>query len=377
MTSRFVRDAVREGWLCDVRAVRIQTTTNLDPVHTRFGDFVASSLRGAINTPARNRLIVNAWLRCAQARSAVVFCADIQHSQDVAACFRAAGVAAEAVWGSDPERERKLAANRNGEVRVLTNCAVLTEGYDDWRIACVVIARPTTSQPLFAQMVGRGLRLEEGVNNLRDAEAQGRPTSKRDCLVMDVVDSTKRHTLITLPSIFGLPLNTDLARHSVRQALGAEHHQNGPAVMSASQPFDGVEMDLLQLGTALPDAATTAPLPETLRTANDEPATGAQLMLLRGLGVRLWRDFTRFEAMYLIDTEVERQLALPRMLHSLQSIDLASVTPARPGTTEPATAAQLLVLKKYRVTPPPGLTKAQATDLINDTAEKIMMRGLG
>jgi superfamily II DNA or RNA helicase len=242
-----IRDAVLEGWLCDVHALRIQTTINLDPVHTRYGDFVTSSLVKVVNAPIRNRLIVDSWCRYANGRPTVVFCADIQHAKDVAECFRACGIAAAAVWGSDPERDSKLAAHRAGSIRVLSNCAVLTEGYNDWRISCVVVARPTKSQPLFVQMVGRGLRLQEGISNLREAEEQGLPTEKRDCLVIDVADCTKRHTLATVASIFGLPANADLVQHSVRETLCAQRPENNSeAALAPSIPFKGIEVDLLQ-----------------------------------------------------------------------------------------------------------------------------------
>jgi hypothetical protein len=72
---------------------------------------------------------------------------------------------------------------------VLVNCEVLTEGVDIPPIDCILMARPTLSHVLYQQMLGRGLRLFG---------------SKRDCLVLDVVDNTQRTNLVTSPSIFGL-----------------------------------------------------------------------------------------------------------------------------------------------------------------------------
>ena len=90
---------------------------------------------------------------------------DIQHAIDLAAMFQSHGVKAHAVWGDDPARADKIAAPEGGDIADLTNCGVLTEGYDDPEVSCIVTARPTKSSLLFQQMVGRGTRLETGVEN--------------------------------------------------------------------------------------------------------------------------------------------------------------------------------------------------------------------
>ena len=56
------------------------------------------------------------------------------------------GIKSEAVWGDDPDRKTKLDKHKAGVLQVLTNCEVLTEGYDDWAISCIVMARPTQSR---------------------------------------------------------------------------------------------------------------------------------------------------------------------------------------------------------------------------------------
>jgi ATP-dependent helicase IRC3 len=54
---------------------------------------------------------------------------------------------------------------------VLCNCNLLTEGYDNWRVSCIILARPTMSEILFTQMVGRGLRLDPSYGNLKNLPA--------------------------------------------------------------------------------------------------------------------------------------------------------------------------------------------------------------
>src|SRR5690606_24765306 len=68
------------------------------------------------------------------------------------------------------------------------NCMVLTEGFDEPSVECVVIARPTKSKPLYLQMIGRGSRLSPG---------------KKECLILDVTGVSKQHSLVTVPVLFG------------------------------------------------------------------------------------------------------------------------------------------------------------------------------
>jgi superfamily II DNA or RNA helicase len=217
-----MRTAIEEGWLVEVRGVRITTGTSLDNVSVSGGDYKTKELSDTVNTPQRNQLIVKAWLDNAKDRQTIGFCVDIQHAKDLAEMFRHHGVAAEAIWGDDPERAEKLATHRAGDIRVLLNCGILTEGYDDWRIGCVILGRPTKSSVLFTQMVGRATRLEEledgTTPNLLDWT--GAPI-KRDCIIIDVVDASSRHSLVTLPTLMGLSPRLNLHGGGLVEAVRA------------------------------------------------------------------------------------------------------------------------------------------------------------
>lgn len=215
-----MRKAIEEGWLVDVRGVRVNTTTSLDKVSTSGGDYKSAELAATVNTPQRNQLIVKAWLDNANGLSTLGFTAGIQHAKDLAAMFVHYGVVAEAVWGDDPERADKIIRHQLGITTVLLNSDTLTEGYDDWRIRCVILARPTKSNVLFTQMVGRGTRLEEledgNTPNLLDWT--GAPI-KRFCIILDVVDASSKHSLITLPTLMGLAAKLDLHGQGLYQAV--------------------------------------------------------------------------------------------------------------------------------------------------------------
>jgi ATP-dependent helicase IRC3 len=209
-----LRQAITDKWLVPIRGFRVTTDTLLDSVESSGGDFTLSQLSKAVDTPARNKHIVKRWKDLAGDRRTVAFATDIDHAKHLCESFRDSGITAEYVYGDDPERTDKLRRHQNGEFQVLCNCAVLVEGYDDPGIACVLLARPTTSSILFSQMIGRGTRLSPG---------------KVDLIVIDVVDATIHSSLVTLPTLMGLSNIIDLKGRDLLEvveeleAVQAEH----------------------------------------------------------------------------------------------------------------------------------------------------------
>jgi ATP-dependent helicase IRC3 len=214
-----IRQAIRDGWLVPLKGFRLKTDTDLSEVKSTAGDYQADQLSEVVNTATRNQQIVRAWQEYADGRSTIAFAVDIQHSKDLAETFRKSGIKSEAVWGDDSQRASKLAQFKAGEITVLVNCAVLTEGFDEWNVQCVILARPTKSSSLFTQMVGRGTRLEEGAGNLLEAIKSGQALRKKDCYILDVVDNNKRCSLVTFPSLMGLNPDFDLRGESVTKAI--------------------------------------------------------------------------------------------------------------------------------------------------------------
>ncbi len=100
------------------------------------------------------------------------------------------------------ERAQALADFRAGKVQVMCNVAVLTEGFDDPGVSCIAMARPTRSEGLYAQCVGRGTRLHP---------------DKSDCLILDFADVSQL-SLCGLPSLFGVPRQLDLRGEDVSEA---------------------------------------------------------------------------------------------------------------------------------------------------------------
>lgn len=195
--ARDLREMIGGGYLAPISGWRVDTGVSLDGVKVRHGEFVESQLAVVVNTTPRNHLVVRAYRELARGRRAIAFCVNVAHAQDVQLAFAESGIRAAAVWGALPKDERRAALARfsGGDLDVITNCNVLTEGFDEPRVDCVIMARPTRSKLLYAQMVGRGTRLHPDKANL---------------LVVDVADNSRAHQLPGLHSLFNLPANMNL-----------------------------------------------------------------------------------------------------------------------------------------------------------------------
>ncbi|MCU0722839.1 MAG: DEAD/DEAH box helicase, partial [Planctomycetes bacterium] len=206
--SKSLPEMIHAGFLSPIAGWRVETEIDLSRVRTSHGDFVPSQLSDAVNVAERNALVVKVFLDRLSGRQTLVFCVDVAHTEALAESFRQAGVPAAAVTGDmDPEaRKRALADFSAGRVRVLTNCMVLTEGYDEASIAGILLARPTKSTLLYTQMIGRGTRLHPG---------------KKDLAVVDIVDVTRNHKLVTLPALFGLKPEFSLQGRTADEARKA------------------------------------------------------------------------------------------------------------------------------------------------------------
>lgn len=194
--SRTIREMIEKGRLSRIRAYRVHTTTSLDDVGVRAGDFEQDRLAQTVNHDDRNAKAVRAYLDYGPGLKGFVFCVDVAHAQAMAEAFRAGGIKAEAIHGnlSGEERKRILADFRTDKLDVMTNCQILTEGVDIPEVGIIIHARPTKSSLLYIQMTGRGLRVWPG---------------KEFCIIIDIVDITKRHSLFTSPELFGLPVGYD------------------------------------------------------------------------------------------------------------------------------------------------------------------------
>lgn len=151
---------------------------DLSGVRTVAGDYEIKALGEAMDKGALVADIVSTWLARGENRPTICFCVNRAHAKNVADQFEKNGVAAGYMDAFTDRLERTRIVRRfeAGEIKVLCNVGVLTTGFDS-DVRCIILARPTKSEMLFVQMVGRGLRPAEG---------------KADCLILDHSDTTIR-----------------------------------------------------------------------------------------------------------------------------------------------------------------------------------------
>ena len=131
---------------------------SLDKVKKSAGDFQVASLTRMMNSTRIRAITMNAWEAKGRNKKTLVFCASVLHAHQLASDCSALGYRAEVIEGRTKNREEVLGRFRKGELDLLMNYGVLTEGFDDPSIECLLLARPTTSPLVYNQCLGRGLR---------------------------------------------------------------------------------------------------------------------------------------------------------------------------------------------------------------------------
>jgi DNA repair protein RadD len=158
------RDLIQRGWLVDCR-IYAPSKPDLSKVRIIAGDYDEKQLALAVDRPKLIADIVETWMKLAQDKRTIVFATNIDHSKHIVTEFCAAGVVAEHIDAYTPAEEREAILNRlalGTDADVISNVALLAEGFDLPALECMVLARPTKSKTRWLQMIGRILRPAPG-----------------------------------------------------------------------------------------------------------------------------------------------------------------------------------------------------------------------
>ena len=167
-------------------------------------DFDMEAVEEILNQRPINEAVVDTWKEKANGRPTVVFCSTVEHARTVSIAFEDGGVAAAFVHGSlsPTDRQRELEKFQTGEVSVIVNVAVLTEGWDYPPTSCVVLLRPSSAKSTMIQMIGRGLRT---------IDAEKYPgVKKSDCIVLDFGTSSLIHGTLEQDAVLDSALLDDV-----------------------------------------------------------------------------------------------------------------------------------------------------------------------
>ncbi len=120
---------------------------NTKGVKITAGDFNQQSLAQAVDTSLVAGDIIKTWFQYARGKQTVVFNVSVRHSQELVKAFRAQGIKAEHLDGKTPDKKREaiIARFKNRKITILSNCGVVTEGFDVPGIECIQCVRPTKS----------------------------------------------------------------------------------------------------------------------------------------------------------------------------------------------------------------------------------------
>jgi DNA repair protein RadD len=157
-----MRELIDLGRLLDFR-VFAPCHPDLKDVATVAGDYNGAQLADTMSDSALVADVVSTWLRLGEGRPTLCYCVDRAHAKKVQERFLQAGVPAEYIDMATEAYERKQIKGRleSGETKVVCNIATLTKGID-WKIGCIIIARPTKSKMLHVQIAGRVIRANSG-----------------------------------------------------------------------------------------------------------------------------------------------------------------------------------------------------------------------
>jgi DNA repair protein RadD len=182
-----INDLIEIGFLVPPKYYAAKDSINteeLDKMKTSMGEYNAKELYNSFDKPKLYHGVVEKYQEICNHKKAIIFCINCEHSRKTAEEFTNAGYKAAHLDGdcSDLERKTTLAKFAKGEIMILCNVQILTEGFDQPDIEVVILNRATKSTSLYFQMVGRGLRLFP---------------NKDKCIVLDFGSNWKVHGLVT------------------------------------------------------------------------------------------------------------------------------------------------------------------------------------
>jgi superfamily II DNA or RNA helicase len=177
-----LKELIDQGYLSPFR-VFAPSAPDLSKVKTRYGDYVEAALADAMDKPDLTGDVVSTWLRLAKGLPTLCFAVNRRHAKSLHDAFAECGVSSAYVDAHTPrdERDRLGRELEAGNLDVICNIGCLTTGID-WDVRCIILARPTKSEMLFTQIIGRGLRTAPG---------------KEECLILDHTGTHERLGFVT------------------------------------------------------------------------------------------------------------------------------------------------------------------------------------
>lgn len=316
-----LHELIKDGFLSPIKVRTLPLRVDLTDVRTTAGDYNDADLGSAIEPYLG--AIVEELVAAIGNRKTLVFLPLIRTSQEFVRRCREAGLTAEHIDGQTENRKEILERYAAGEIQVLSNSMLLTEGFDEPSVECVVCLRPTKVRALYSQIIGRGTRVSPG---------------KDDLLVLDFLWMTSKHSLVR-PAHLVAP-NEEIAIQMIEISEGAagldeeqdllelasdakEARERSLAdALAANTSRRGRMIDPIEFALSLHEV-DLADWEPTMRW-HEDPPSGKQLEVLERMGFDPMAVPNKGYASVLMDKIMTRKglrLATPKQVHWLRRTD--------------------------------------------------------
>jgi superfamily II DNA or RNA helicase len=179
-------DLQKMGWLVKDRWYSSAKNLGLDGLELQNGDYIERQLSNLMNQKTVINNVFDNFKKFAFNKKTIIFAVSIDHAESLFEYFKSQNVSCEILHSKIEQlsnvRDSILGKFKTGEIQVLINVGILTTGFDEPSVECIVLVRPTKSLRLFIQIAGRGLRIHEG---------------KTECLFLDCANNVWEHGLAT------------------------------------------------------------------------------------------------------------------------------------------------------------------------------------
>jgi len=195
-----IKDFIKQGYLAPYKYFSLRSDSDIlntidDIELDKFGEYKESSMEEKMDIGKIRAQLLKSYLALAEGKKGIIYAINIVHARNICKEYKEAGYRVVCIDNNTTDTERKdyVKKFRKGELDIIVNVDIFSEGFDCPDIEFIQLARPTRSLVKYLQQVGRGLRITE---------------NKQECVILDNVGMYSR---------FGLP---DARRHWKYHFLG-------------------------------------------------------------------------------------------------------------------------------------------------------------
>jgi len=176
-----MKELIDSGWLCDFE-IYSPIAPDLSAVRVVAGDYVNNDLETVVNKYDINKSIVFNYKKYGEGRKFLCFAVNKNHAKELSNMFNSEGIMTDFITADTPEQKRnEVHENQDkGIIKGIINIDILTTGYDDPSISCIILSCPSKSWRKYIQTVCRGNRIFEG---------------KKNCILIDCAGAVAEHGL--------------------------------------------------------------------------------------------------------------------------------------------------------------------------------------